>query len=83
MVPWLETYTVDMSELYTELKLEGIDNKPSGPKYTQIDDYKEIFDRENGNTRNDTAECQQPKKKARISKHKGKKVLIEGKPGMG
>ena len=30
IAPWVKGYAVDMDELYTELTLEKIDNKPSG-----------------------------------------------------
>ena len=43
MAPWQKGYTVAMDELYTELTLEKIDNKPTGPEGQVLDDYQELF----------------------------------------
>ena len=32
MVPWLKGYTVQMEDLYTELTVGKIENKPTGPE---------------------------------------------------
>ena len=34
---------VDMDDLYTELNLEKIDNKPFGQERKQLENYKELF----------------------------------------
>ena len=44
MAPWVKGYTVDMDELYTELTLEKIDNKPSGPQKTKFTAFKLLFE---------------------------------------
>ena len=43
VAPWIKDYVVDMDDLYTELSLEEIKNKPSGTKTQKIDHYKEMF----------------------------------------
>ena len=46
MAPWAKAYTVDMKDMYTELTLDKIENKPSGPSHSKISNYKDLF-REN------------------------------------
>ena len=41
--PWIRDYVVDMDELYTELALEKIDNKPFGQERKKLENYKELF----------------------------------------
>ena len=43
VAPWIEDYVVDMEELYTEVVLEKIHNKPQGEETTVLSDYKELF----------------------------------------
>ena len=42
--PWIKDYMVDMDELYTELTLEKIDNKPHRQVRRKIENYKELFE---------------------------------------
>ena len=42
--PWLPEDFMDMDDLYTQLTLEQLCNKPKGPKGIKIDDYKDLFD---------------------------------------
>ena len=44
VAPWIKDYVVDMDDLYTELSVEQIDNKPIGEENTRLKDYKELFD---------------------------------------
>ena len=41
--PWIKDYVVDMDDLYTELSLEKIDNKPFGEARRELENYKELF----------------------------------------
>ena len=84
MASWVQNYTVPMDELYTELTLEQIENKPTGPIPVKLDNYAQVF------TERETVDQQQnhpeetsepPRKKSR--KSKGKKILAKGDPGMG
>ena len=84
MNPWVQNYAVPMDELYTELTLEQIENKPTGPIPVKLESYAELF------SENETTDQQQshpdassepPRKRSR--KIKGKKILAKGDPGMG
>ena len=44
VAPWIRDYVVDMDELYTELTLEKIQNKPYGPDGWVLGHYLEMFD---------------------------------------
>ena len=46
MAPWAKAYTVDMKDMYTELTLGEIKNKPTGPINSKISNYKDLL-REN------------------------------------
>ena len=46
MAPWAKAHTVDMKDTYTELTLEKINNKLSGPIHSKNSNYKDLF-REN------------------------------------
>ena len=69
MAPWAKAYTVPMQDIYTELTLEKIENKPTGPEGKRLEDYKELFD---------DKRCA-PKARWKISK----KILLKGDPGSG
>ena len=43
MAPWAKAYTVDIKDMYSELTLEKIENKPSGPSHSKINDYRDLF----------------------------------------
>ena len=87
MIPWVQSYTVPMDELYTELTLEQIENKPTGSIPIKLETYSELFNEKK------TADEQQShpeatsdptRKKCRSFKgKKGKKILVKGDPGMG
>ena len=44
VAPWIRDYVVDMDDLYTDLKLEKVKNKPIGIVTQTIQDYRELFD---------------------------------------
>ena len=44
VAPWIRDYVVDMDDLYTELTLEKLKNKPTGREAKTVKDYKELFD---------------------------------------
>ena len=41
-LPWLPDYFVDMSEVYTELNLEQIENKAQGEIFIRLKDYGDV-----------------------------------------
>ena len=49
MIPWTE-YMVKMEDLYTELTVEKIENKPTGPESKVINDSKELSTKHNYHT---------------------------------
>ena len=77
MVPWLRGYTVQMEDLYTELTVGKIENKPTGPESKVINDYKELFDQ--------AQLSHSPRKgKGRFKKkERGKRFLVKADPGLG
>ena len=77
MVPWLRGYTVKMEDLYTELTVEEIENKPTGPESEVISDYKELFDQVQGP---DYSRKGRGKFRKR---NKGKRLLVKADPGFG
>ena len=42
---WAKAYTMDMKDMYSELTLEKIENKPFGPTHSKINDYRDLFAR--------------------------------------
>ena len=44
VAPWIRDYVVDMDDLYTDLTLEKVKNKPIGIEAQTLEDYKELFD---------------------------------------
>ena len=81
-LPWDDSYTVDMEELYTELTLEQIENKPRGPTSVKLDSYMQLFEEKTTVTQQGKQTEQYPERKSR-RKQKGKKILAKGEPGMG
>ena len=77
VAPWIKDYVVDMDDLYTDLTLEKIHNKPRGEDVKTLKSYEELFE-----------DCKSmvgtgsPAKRPRKSR-KSKKVLMKGDPGMG
>ena len=73
--PWIRTYLVNMDDLYTELILEKLENKPYGLEHKKLENYKELFLLE------EAADNPSPPKKRKV--HSSKKILTKGDPGMG
>ena len=85
MVPWVESHTVDMDELYTELTLEQIENKPTGQIPVKLDNYAQLFTTQEAT---DQQENPSPKPipdtaRPKTKQKKGKKILAKGDPGTG
>ena len=43
MAPWVQNYIVKMKDLYTELTLEQMENKPTGPQPVKLNSYTDLF----------------------------------------
>ena len=43
MAPWIRDYNVKMEDLYSELSLEKIENKPTGLWEQRLDSYTDMF----------------------------------------
>ena len=76
--PWIKDYLVDMDDLYTELSLEKIDNKPFGRERRKLENYKELFLVQN--VRHPETNAPPSKLPRRIRR---KKILFKGEPGRG
>ena len=73
----MEGYAVGIGDLYSELTLQRVENKLSGPQIAKLENYSELFvDKE----RTDQQENERPKK---VSCGIGKKILAKGDPRMG
>ena len=84
MPPWDESYNVNMDELYSELTLEQMENKPKGPTSVKLDSYMQLFEEKATVPMQDIHTPQGPHRNTGSKrKHKGKKILAKGDPGMG
>ena len=84
MAPWVKNYTVPMDKLYTELILEQIENKPTGPISVKLGSYLDLFTEKETTNKQEThpeTSSEAPRKKGR--KRRGKKILAKADPGMG
>ena len=85
MAPWVKGYTVAMSELYTELTIEKVDNKAMGNEGQVLGDYKDLFIEKDLSS---NAE-QSPNIQEMVSnspsktKQNGKHILAKADPGFG
>ena len=74
-----------MDELYTELTLAQIENKPTGPIPVKLDNYAQLFTAQVATDQQETSNIQQnlstPRRKGK--RRKGKKIVAKGDPGMG
>ena len=93
---WIRDYVVDMNELYTELALEKIHNKPIGQDAEMLNHYFELFKKGKRVSKGDLPEQNiLPLKRARTDRsnykgdeepqegNRGDKILMKGDPGMG
>ena len=72
LAPWTEGYAVGIGDMYSDLTLQRVENKLSGPQLVKLENYSESFvDKE----RTDQQKQKRPQK--------GKKILAKGEPGMG
>ena len=86
VAPWIKDYVVDMNDLYTDLSLEKIHNKPTGEDCKRLNHYTELFERMQ---RCNSQLCEPPAKRHRTDQtsnsypDKCDKILMKGDPGMG
>ena len=85
MAPWVESHTVDMDELYTELILEQIENKPTGQTPVKLDNYTTLFPIQEATEQQENPSLEPNPNTARPGgkQKKGKKILAKGDPGTG
>ena len=96
VAPWIRDYVVNMNDLFTELSLEKIHNKPTGQEATMLSDYTELFEKCKlvGRLHSSITHAGEPAaKKCRtdltfnsspdLSPGKCDKILMKGDPGMG
>ena len=69
VAPWIKEYVTDMDDLYSELTLEKLENKPLEYQRQRLDTYKELF-----------AEQALSEKRRKAP---SKKILFKGEPGIG
>ena len=89
--PWLPEDFMDMDDLYTQLTVQQLCNKPKGPKSIKIDDYRDLFDDKLLVEVRQMSQCKSqidrglPAKNVSTKprKKKYKKVLFKGEQGMG
>ena len=76
--PWIKDYMVEMDDLYTELTLDKIDNKPYRQVRRKLENYKELFTfEESTNVEMEAPPAKIPRRNDR------KKILFKGDPGKG
>ena len=51
VAPWIRDYVVDMDDLYCDLTLEKVENKPARQVNTRLKDYRELFRENEVNTK--------------------------------
>ena len=77
MIPWVQSHLVKIDELYTELTVEKLENKRTGPEKNVINDYRKLFVKEQGS-------ADPRKRRGRFRKReKGKRFLVKADPGLG
>ena len=87
VAPWIKDYVVDMDDLYTELALENIKNKPTGLKTRLLHDYTEMFE-DDGDFQESDCKLGRLKFQEKSQFSVGidmdvAKILIKGDPGIG
>ena len=95
VAPWIQDYVVDMDDLYTELALEKLHNKPTRQDAIMLKDYTELFrncepSERVHNLNLPEQESLPARKRLRTDCHKSDdeqiksdKILMKGDPGMG
>ena len=74
LAPWVESYAVPMDNMYSELTLLRVENKPSGPQLVQLENYTELF------VEKERTDKQHERNPQTVI---GKKILAKGEQGMG
>ena len=77
VAPWIRDYVCNMDDLYTELILEKVVNKPSGEESRKVDNYRDILSNQNN------LSLKQAILNVTGNVEPGKRLLIKGEPGMG
>ena len=96
VAPWIRDYVVDMEELYTELALEKIHNKPAWQESQVLNHYSDLFENCKSveqSLESDSHVTEPPVKRCRtenitdfppkLSPEKCDKILMKGDPDMG
>ena len=99
VAPWIRDYVVNMEDLYSELTLERLEEKPFGTSSRILSSYTELFDDNSGDESKEHNMDPEPfsslpkrkmsstsirKSKIQRKKRKaGKGILAKGDPGMG
>ena len=89
VAPWIRDYVVNMEELYTELVLEKINNRPFGQQTDILGDYRELFKKDivsdtlQGPTATKRLRVDDPNMTSKPKRPVAHKIVIKGDPGMG
>ena len=97
VAPWIKDYVTNMEDLYTELILEKIDDKPTGECVKILNHYKDVligdlhlaatpenlFSQENSTKMKIHSGVNTDFVKNIQTQTEGKKILFKGNPGMG
>ena len=87
VAPWMENYIVDMNDLFTELILEKLKNKPAELEVTLLKDYEDLFKgyfRGNKNCRESEFKSSDEEKESKqLDQIEIQKILGKGDPGIG
>ena len=76
VAPWIKEYVSEMEDLYTELVLEKLHNKPYGPVRETLDSYRQLFGAKGTSDEGGVA-------LGSPSNLLGRKIPMKGDPGIG
>ena len=79
--PWQENTEVDMDDLFTELVLQKLNNKPYGCECVPLGCYRELFDLSMAG--DESTKFVHDKVRKVPKKVPSKKILMKGEPGVG
>ena len=83
--PWIPDDLIQMEDLYTDLIIEKLENKPDRLVAVPLDNYQELFNNEQSETEIGNRKIN-GKASSRLTagrRRKSRKVLIKGHPGVG
>ena len=87
VAPWIEDYIVDMNDLFTELILEKLKNKPAGLEVKLLKNYEDLFKgyfQGNKNCHgNELKSSDEEKEEKQLDQVEVQKILGKGDPGIG